>query len=263
MLKKAREKVDTPDMFDIPFENIKIKTKDGEVLQSFLMLHDLNSSDYTNKTILILSPNAGNIGMFLPVANYIYNNLNYNVFIYSYRGYGHSTGHPHEAGLKLDADAVMDFIASHKQLSQSSIITYGRSLGGAVAIYITSKYGDQISGMILENTFLNIPKVIPHIFPLLKPFSWLCSEFWNSEEDIKLINSDIPCLFLAGTNDEIVPHDHMKQLFEIVGTKNKSDKQSTKIWRDFNANHNNTIVAPGYWEIWADFTKEMVIPIGK
>lgn len=263
MLNKAREKVDTPDMFDIPYESIKIKTSDGEILQSFLMMHDAKSPDYTNKTILILSPNAGNIGMFLPVANYIFKSLNYNVFIYSYRGYGHSTGSPYEAGLKLDADAVMDFITSHPQLSQSSIITYGRSLGGAVAIYITAKYGDQISGMILENTFLNIPKVIPHIFPMLKHFGWLCSEYWNSEKDIKMINPNIPCLFLAGALDEIVPHDHMKQLFEIVGTKNKSDKNSTKVWREFESNHNNTIVAPGYWEIWAEFAKEMIIPIGK
>lgn len=261
-LNNARKNVDTPDKYGLPYEEIKIKTEDGESLQAFLLLHDQSNINYSNKTILVLSPNAGNIGFFLPVVQHLYQNLHYNVFIYSYRGYGHSTGSATEKGLKLDADAVMKFIASHKQLSQSSIITYGRSLGGAVAIYITANYGNQISGMILENTFLNIPKVIPHIFPFLKYVSWLCSEYWNSEDDIKQISSDIPCLFLAGTKDEIVPPEHMKILYETVG-ESQPDRTGVKIWRDFNSNHNSTIVAPGYWDTWEQFAKEMVVPIGK
>jgi fermentation-respiration switch protein FrsA (DUF1100 family) len=262
-LNNAREIVDTPEKYGIPYEEIRIKTEDGESLQSFLMLHDQNDPNYTNKTILILSPNAGNIGLFLPVAQHIYKNLNYNVFIYSYRGYGHSTGSPTEKGLKKDADAVMNFISSHRQLSQSSIITYGRSLGGAIAIYITSKYGKQIAGMILENTFLNIPSVVPHIFPLLKPISWLCSEYWNNEDDIKHISPDIPCLFLSGTEDEIVPPDHMQILYNTIGNNVDTERSVIKVWREFDSNHNNTIIAPGYWETWEQFTKGMVVPIGK
>lgn len=262
-LNNARDRVDTPDKYGLPYEDIKIRTADGETLQSYLMLHDAKDANYSNKTILVLCPNAGNIGLFLPVVHHIYKNLNYNVYIYSYRGYGYSTGTPSEAGLKQDADAVMKFIGSHPQLSESSIITYGRSLGGAVAIYITAHYGNLISGMILENTFLNLPKVVPHIFPLLKPVSWLCVDTWNSEEDIKLIKNDIPCLFLSGTEDEIVPPEHMKILFDIVGSANEGDRTTVKIWKDFKANHNSTIVAPGYWEIWDQFAKEMVVPIGK
>ena len=261
-LNEARVTVDTPDKFDIPYESIDINTSDGEILQSYLMLHDIDDVNYTNKTVLILSPNAGNIGMFLPVVNYIYRTLNYNVFIYSYRGYGKSTGSPSERGLKLDADAVMKFISSHKQLSQSSIIAYGRSIGGAVAIYIASVYGHQISALILENTFLNIHKVIPHIFPFLKPVSWMCTEFWNSEEAIKRIRPDLPCLFLAGTQDEIVPPEHMKMLYDLVSSDSDEERKACTVWREFKAHHNDTIVAPGYWETWAQFAKEMVIPVG-
>lgn len=262
-LNEARVKVDTPDIHGLPYESVDIKTSDGEILHSYLMLHDDNDSNYSNKTVLILSPNAGNIGMFLPVVNYIYRALNYNVFIYSYRGYGKSTGSPSERGLKLDADAVMEFISTHKQLSQSSIIAYGRSIGGAVAIYIASMYGEQISGLILENTFLNIHKVIPHIFPFLKHVSWLCTEYWNSEELIKTIKPDMPCLFLSATKDEIVPPEHMKLLYESVSSDRAEERQACTVWREFSAHHNDTIVAPGYWETWAEFAKEMIIPIGK
>lgn len=262
-LNKARIQVDTPDLFDLPYEEVKITTDDGETLHAYMLLHDSKSLEYTNKTILVLSPNAGNIGHFLPVVQYIYNELHYNVFIYSYRGYGKSTGSPTESGLKKDADAVMKYLASHNQVSKSSVITYGRSLGGAVAIYITAKYGKMISAMILENTFLNIPKVVPHIFPFLKYFSWLCCEFWDSEKDITKINSDIPCLFLAGTKDEIVPPSHMKELFTLVGVKNGFERKNFRVWREFKAYHNDTIVAPGYWEVWYDFVKNHVAPYGK
>lgn len=262
-LNEARKIVDKPDKYGLPYKEITVVTDDGEKLQSYMMLHDTDDPTYTNKTILVLSPNAGNIGYFLPVVHHIYQNLHYNVFIYSYRGYGHSTGSPSEYGLKMDADAVMRFISTNKQLSQSSIIPYGRSLGGAVAIYIAAKYGHQISGLILENTFLSIPKVVPHIFPLLSPVRFLCSEKWNSGEDIKLIRSDLPCLFLSGTEDEIVPPEHMKILYETIGSSVGSQRSAVKIWREFKANHNDTIVAPGYWDTWEQFVKEMVVPIGK
>lgn len=262
-LNNARKIVETPAKYDLPYEEITIDTEDGEKLQSYLLLHDRKSLGYTNKTILILSPNAGNIGLFLPVVHHIYRNMRYNVFIYSYRGYGHSTGSPSEKGLKKDADAVMRYITTNNQLSQSSLILYGRSLGGAVAIYIAAKYGNQIAGLILENTFLNIPKVIPHIFPLLSPVKWMCSEIWNSEEDIKLVSPQIPCLFLSGTEDEIVPPEHMKVLYDTVGEAIDSQRTVVKIWREFKANHNNTIVAPGYWDTWEQFARDMVVPIGK
>lgn len=262
-INNARDLVDTPDKHGIPYEPINIKTEDGERLQSYLMLHDPKDPNYKNKTVLVLSPNAGNIGQFLPIVKHIYSNLNYNVFIYSYRGYGLSTGTPSETGLKKDADAVMRFIETHPQLSQSSVVTYGRSLGGAVAIYITAKYGKQISGMILENTFLNIPKVIPHIFPFLKYVSFMCTEYWDSENDIKHINPDIPCLFLSGSKDEIVPPEHMAVLYETVGEAHGSDRKIVKVWAEFDAHHNDTIVAPGYWDTWEQFMIEMVIPYGK
>ncbi|KAG0690341.1 hypothetical protein C6P40_003159 [Pichia californica] len=262
-LNNARTLVDKPDKYNLPYEEITIVTDDNEKLQSYLLTHDSTDPNYANKTILILSPNAGNIGYFLPILHYIYQNLKYNVFIYSYRGYGSSTGSPSEYGLKKDADAVMRYISTNKQLSQSSIILYGRSLGGAVSIYIAAKYGHLISGIILENTFLSIPKVVPYIFPLLSPFSFICSEIWNSEEDVKKINPDIPCLFLSGTEDEIVPPKHMKVLYDTISESSDKDRTGVKIWRDFKANHNNTIVSPGYWDTWEQFAKELVVPIGK
>ncbi|KAH3661614.1 hypothetical protein OGAPHI_006462 [Ogataea philodendri] len=255
-LNGARDVVDTPAQYNLAYEDITLKTKDSETLKGYLLLHDKNSALYTNKTVLILSPNAGNIGHFLPVVKYIYQQLRYNVLIYSYRGYGKSTGEPNEEGLKIDADTVMEFVANHSQLASSSIVCYGRSLGGAVSIYIASRYPDLIAGLILENTFLSVRKVIPHIFPVLGPFKQLCHQIWPSEQEILRIPESVSMLFLSGLDDEIVPPAHMRTLYEL-------SRSQTKTWVEFpGAHHNDTIVQPKYWDFFYEFMRK-ITPVEK
>ena len=65
----------------------------------------------------------------------------------------------------MDADRVMQYLTKEdSQYQQSSIILYGRSLGGAVAIYIAATKTSSIHAMILENTFLSIRKQCHMLF---------------------------------------------------------------------------------------------------
>lgn len=248
----------TPDEFDMPeYEEVNLKTEDGETLQCYSLKHDKNSSKYTNKTILILSPNAGNIGHALPIVALFYKNFGYNVFIYSYRGYGKSTGKPSEQGLKLDAQRVMEYLTHEdEQYQQSSIVLYGRSLGGAVAIYIASTYSSAIQGIVLENTFLSIHKTVPHIFPFLKYFTGFVTETWDLESLVGKISSDIPVVMLSARKDEIVPPSHMDKLFELLKSR---EKYFHKFPDSF---HNDTVMQPTYWDIVHDFIRDKVNPIG-
>ena len=59
----------TPDEYDMPYELVNLKTEDGETLQCYLLKQDPQSASYSNKTVLILSPNAGNIGHALPIVS--------------------------------------------------------------------------------------------------------------------------------------------------------------------------------------------------
>ena len=80
-----------------------------------------------------------------------------------YRGYGLSTGTPNEKGLIIDAQTGLDYIRQRAELRGTRIVLYGQSLGGAVSIGLASrnqKEGD-IAGIILENTFTSIRKLIP------------------------------------------------------------------------------------------------------
>jgi hypothetical protein len=38
----------------------------------------------------------------------------------------------------------------------------------------------QITALIIENTFLSLPRLIPTAMPWLGPFSFLCHEKWES-----------------------------------------------------------------------------------
>lgn len=77
----------------------------------------------------------------------------------------------------------------------------GRSLGGAVNIYITSQshYQSKISGIILENTFTSISDMVDSIFPVLSPFKFLQKNHWKSLELIDKIK--IPIMFIMSMKD--------------------------------------------------------------
>ncbi|CUM65534.1 uncharacterized protein PRCAT00003180001 [Priceomyces carsonii] len=248
----------TPDEYDMPdYELVSLKTDDGELLQCYLLKHDSHSPTYANKTILILSPNAGNIGHALPIVSMFYKNFGYNVFIYSYRGYGKSTGKPSEEGLKKDAQRVMKYLTiEDTQFQRSSIILYGRSLGGAVAIYIAATMSSSISGIILENTFLSIRKTVPHVFPWLRFFTSFVHQKWELETLVPLIPRSVPLLLLSARSDEIVPPDHMDKIYELSKSENK------EICKFENSLHNDTVIQPEYWDIVHNFIKGKVNPIG-
>lgn len=54
--------------------------------------------------------NAGNIGLRLDFFEALYHNVGVNIVTFGYRGYSDSEGSPSEVGLKLDADAIVDYI---------------------------------------------------------------------------------------------------------------------------------------------------------
>lgn len=136
-----------------------LPTPDSETLSAFLIKPG-NKSLARNVTVMMFHGNAGNIGHRLPIARVLSNDLHCNVLMLEYRGYGLSTGSPSELGINIDAQTGLDYVRQRDGLKDTKIVLYGQSLGGAVAIQLAAKNQD-IAGVILENTFLSIPKMIP------------------------------------------------------------------------------------------------------
>merc|ERR1712048_214399 len=100
-----------------------------------------------------------------------------------------------------------------------------------------------LAGVIVENTFLGIPDMVDQIMPLVAPMKFLILRMkWESKYIVPHLKS--PILYLAGDQDEIVPHSHMLQLYK---TSKLSRLLRMHIVR--NGTHNETWVQGGaeYW----------------
>ncbi|KAK9385595.1 Alpha/Beta hydrolase protein [Lipomyces mesembrius] len=248
----SRTDVPTPDRYSIPYEDITLETTDGEQIKLFVMKQTDPELRTDGQTVIIFCANAGNMGHRLPIASAFYKILQYNVVLFSYRGYGLSTGKPSEAGIKIDSETVFEYIKKEKELKGTGILLYGQSLGGAVAIYLAAKHEDEVAGLIVENTFRSIPSLIPMVLPIAQYFTFLCHQIWPSDKLLLKIKK-LPILFLSGEKDEIVPPVQMKVLYEIC-------KSPNKVWRQFaNATHNETYLKDGYWTSIIDFSNDFIV----
>ncbi|KAG9758293.1 alpha/beta hydrolase BEM46/Esterase/lipase/thioesterase, partial [Aureobasidium melanogenum] len=158
----ARTDVPRPSQLGLDAEELSLPTPDGETLSAFLVKPG-NASKAKNVTLLMFHGNAGNIGHRLPIAKILANEMYCNVLMLQYRGYGLSTGNPNEKGIAIDSQTGLDYIRGREDLNKTKIVIYGQSLGGAVSIGLAVKNKDRgdIAGLILENTFLSIKKMIP------------------------------------------------------------------------------------------------------
>ncbi|KAI1614475.1 Alpha/Beta hydrolase protein [Exophiala viscosa] len=251
----ARTNVPTPEQFNITqAESIKFPTPDGETLHAYL-LRPPTPSLKKNITLITFHGNAGNVGHRLPIGKVLSESLGCHVFMVEYRGYGLSTGSPDENGLSIDGQTALDYVRNHEELRKTNIVLYGQSLGGALVVKLlqTNEQAGDIAGVILENTFLSIRKLIPSVMPPAKFIAYLCHQRWNSEELMaKVTDKDIPILFLSGRKDEIVPPSMMKTLYETCPTR--------KIWKEFpNGDHNSTVAEAGYFDaIWEFLVQEVL-----
>jgi abhydrolase domain-containing protein 13 len=192
------------------------------------------------------------MGHRLPIARMFYENFKANVFIFSYRGYGKSDlDWTSESGIKIDAQTALEYLRTLDSIDKSKIVAFGQSIGAAVAIDLVAKNEGLFKALIVENTFLSIPKLIPHVMPALNRVSFLCTEIWNSEERIKGIER-LPVLFLGSEKDELVPPAHFKQLYGTISSKDKKFAGIPK------ATHNDAPFYKEYWDSVSKFWSEKV-----
>ncbi|KAH8096849.1 alpha/beta-hydrolase [Cristinia sonorae] len=227
----SRTEVPTPDQFGIPYHDLELRTEDDVKLRCYLLVqtknldlsrpsaHNAMPDDEfaaTRPTIIMFHGNGGNLGHRIPLANVFFVKMRCNVLMVSYRGYGLSEGSPSEKGLRLDAQSALDYVKSHPTLSKGPTVLYGQSIGGAVSIDLASRNPLAIRALVLENTFLSLPRLVPTALPVLGPFAFLCHQKWDSASKIHLIPRKTPILMLSGARDEVIPREHMEGLWELI-----------------------------------------------
>jgi hypothetical protein len=208
-----------PSRLHLRYEDVWLTAKDGVRLHSwYIEAHPKNPGP----TVLFFQENAGNIAHRLQFVEPMVRRLQCNVFMLSYRGYGDSEGFPSQHGLKMDAQAALDYLYSRSSVDSRRIVVFGRSLGGAVGAALVRENPGKVAGLILENTFTSVLDMAGVMLPGLRYIvggkggllNWFVKSPWKTIELIKHI--DAPILFLAGQLDEMVPPAHMQRLYEAA-----------------------------------------------
>ena len=214
------------------YDSITITCKDKVNIHAWFV--KANANPHFCRTILFFHGNAGNIGARLPNIEVLVKRLNCNVLIIDYRGYGNSEGVPSEEGLRLDAEATLEYALNREDINNDRIFLFGRSLGGAVAAQLAMSKGNSIKGVILENTFTSIGDMVDQLMPMVALFKRFIQRiFYPTIDRMDKITNHL--LFVRGMQDEIVPSDHTQRLF------NKATKAASKtVYECPNGDHNNT-----------------------
>jgi len=212
----------TPKLAGLSYEDIYFATRDNKKINGWFI--PAKDAKYT---ILFFHGNAGNISHRLDKIK-IFHDLGLNIFIIDYRGYGKSEGSPSEAGLYLDAKAAYSYLVDNCKMKSSSIILYGESLGGAIALELATKVN--ASAVITEETFTSMRDIAKDIYPFLPSF--FVSDRFNSLSRIEKVS--IPKLIIHSKDDKMIPFSNAQKLYD----KAKEPKALAAI----NGSHNDAFI---------------------
>jgi hypothetical protein len=185
-------------------EDVELATHDGEQLHGWYC-----AVPRPRGVVLMFHGNAGNITHRADRITSWQRLLNVSVFVFDYRGYGRSTGHPKEPGVYSDARAAYHWLTADKGIAPDDVVFFGESLGGAVALQLATEVTP--CALILESTFTSAVEMGQRAFPWL-PVRWIMRNRFASIDKIERYHG--PLLIVHGTQDTLVPFAMGKALFD-------------------------------------------------
>ena len=199
------EKLSRDFKFSFPgkFEEIKIQTEDNKLLDGVLF-----KSDSSKGVIFYLHGNAGSINSWGEVAK-TYTNLDYDVFLLDYRGYGRSEGSISNQE-ELFGDLQLAYNEIKKRYEEDKIIVLGYSIGTGPAAKIASTNNPQL--LILQAPYYSLTDMVRHRFPIVPGF--LLKYKFRTDKLIK--DCKMPIVIFHGDRDEVIYHGSSLKLKELM-----------------------------------------------
>lgn len=159
--------------------------------------------------LLFCHGNGEHLSFLTDEMQWLSEQMNANVLAFDYRGYGKSEGMPSEVGIRQDVIAAMTWLNARTGTRPDDVVAMGRSLGGAVAIYVATESGAK--AVIAERTFSSMVDVAADKYRFL-PVRWLMKNRYESMERIR--NFQKPFLVMHGADDQIVPIRFAQRLYD-------------------------------------------------
>jgi len=220
----------TPAEHRMEHEDVYLTTEDGTRVHGWWI-----PRQNAHGTVLFFHGNAGNISHRMESIK-LFHNQQQNVFIIDYHGFGQSGGSPSEQATYEDAIAAWQYLTIERGINASSIVLFGRSLGGGVAAWLAAQLATKESpaGLILESTFTDLPALGAYHYPLL-PVRLLSRFHYDNLKQLSVIN--IPILIAHSPDDRIVPYEQGQRLFAAA--------KEPKTFLEMKGDHNNGFMVTG------------------
>lgn len=180
--------------FDQPFEELNFRTNDNITLNGVLF-----KSLSQKGLIFYLHGNAGSIRSWGEVAS-TYTDLNYDLFMMDYRGFGKSGGSVTSQRLFYD-DVQLAYDSMKSIYDESKIIILGYSLGTGPATKLASENHPQL--LLLMAPYYSLTDVAKRTYPFI-PMAILKYKFETNKfiKDCKM-----PIVIFHGKQDEVIYYE--------------------------------------------------------
>jgi len=185
-------------------QDVWITTSDGIRLHAWWL-----PNEKATFTFLAFHGNASNIANRMEIYRFL-SDAPANVLAVEYRGYGRSEGRPSESGLYLDAEAAYNFLVNSKGIEPRRIISYGQSLGTAVAAHLAAER--EVGGVILEAPFPSASRVVRRVFWFFPGLSLLVLGQLNTQRQLAHIRA--PILIVHCTQDPVIAYQFGQEVYE-------------------------------------------------
>jgi fermentation-respiration switch protein FrsA (DUF1100 family) len=230
-----------PAQFGLVAEDVWIEAADGARMHAWF----LPAQGAAKGTVLHLHGNAANISNHLPLVAWL-PARGFNVLTLDYRGFGRSQGTPTLDGVVDDAAAALAYLRTRPDVDATRLIVVGQSLGGATALRLLARDAAGVRLAVLDSAFASyrqIAREAAGTAGILAPLAPLViNAFPGPDKDpiTALKSVRVPLIFVHGTHDALVPHDHSTQLHAAASAP-------AELWTVAGAQHVAVFGEPGPW----------------
>ena len=207
----------TPDQFDLVYEQVQFQHNHNHIIQGWLITPQSKRFKKPLGTVLHFHGNAENRSThFLQLA--WMTEYGYQVLTWDYSGYADSQGEAQRDQLYQDSLLVLEETIKRYP---GTLIVYGQSLGGNIALPAAVKHQEDIDLLVLDSTFPSYQEIAfdklksSWITFVLSPLAYVVvNDDWAASNYLNTYRGAV--LVVHGMEDTIVEQKYGQEIFKAL-----------------------------------------------
>jgi pimeloyl-ACP methyl ester carboxylesterase len=249
----------TPDEYGLPFNEIRIPTKNHRNLYAWWIPAETECTD-TPATLILVHGWNRNVERMMAYIKEL-QPKGYNLLAFDSRNHGNSDSDSFSSMIKFaeDIQASVDYLENHPCVNHEKLGVIGLSIGGAASIYAAAldkrikkvitvgAFARPDDVMALQFTKRHIP-YIPFVWVLFKYVEFRIGAKFDEIAPVNNINkSKAEFLLIHGTDDKTVPYEQAKKLIAAA------NPDKAELFTLPERGHSDCHKYQGFWEKLEEF----------